>query len=303
LLAGRGRSEARSRGRRRSRRHPHQAGRGLRYRRLSYWATGAIVLTGVFAVAGMTKTGHAITAAVQHFMLFYAGVFALIALTASVGVGVAATDRVVMSPGGRIAAQAVHRAASFAAVGFLAIHIAVEVLANRSRPVGAVVPFLDHGRALYLGLGTLASDLLVLIVVTGLLRGRFATLRPAWAWRALHAVAYVCWPMAIVHGLLAGRTAKPYVDWSYGACVALVALGLVIRVVVPPRVRETGSAPEAGSASWAGGVGSPSLGVPYPPGMAGQVERLALPGPAGPAQASPGRDGPVTPAIGCGGGQ
>ena len=251
----------------------------------------------------MTKTGHAITAAAQHFMLFYAGVFALIALTASVGVGLAATDRVVMSPGGRIAAQAVHRAASFAAVGFLAIHIAVEVLANRSRPADAVVPFLAHRRALYLGLGTLASDLLVLIVVTGLLRGRFATLRPAWAWRALHAVAYVCWPMAIVHGLLAGRTAKPYVDWSYGACVALVALGLVIRVVVPPRVRETASAPEAGSASWAGGAGSPSLGVPYPPGMAGHAERLALPGPAGPAQASPGRDGPVAPAIGCGGGQ
>jgi hypothetical protein len=246
----------------------------------------------------MTKAGHPITAAVQHFMLFYAGVFALIALTASVGVGLAATDRLVMSPGGRIAAQAVHRAASFAAVGFLAIHIAVEVLAGRAHPGDAVVPFLGHRRALYLGLGTLASDLVVLIVVTGLLRGRFATLRPAWAWRALHAVAYVCWPMAIVHGLLAGRTAKPYVDWSYGACVALVALGLVIRFVAPVRVRESESGPEPGSASWAGGPGSGSLGVPYPPGMAGHVERRALPGPA---PAGLGQDGPVTPTVGHGG--
>jgi len=47
-----------------------------------------------------------IALAVQHFLLFYAGVFALIALTASVGAGLAAADRVVMSPGGRIAAQA-----------------------------------------------------------------------------------------------------------------------------------------------------------------------------------------------------
>lgn len=61
----------------------------------------------------------------MHFMLFYAGVFALIALTASVGVGLIATDRVALTPGGRIAAQAAHRAASFAAFAFLAIHIAV----------------------------------------------------------------------------------------------------------------------------------------------------------------------------------
>jgi hypothetical protein len=103
----------------------------------------------------------------MRFMLFYAGVFALIALTASVGVGLIATDRVIMTPGGRIAAQAVHRAASFAAFAFLAIHIAMEVIAGRSQPADAVVPFPDHGRTLYLGLGTVASDLVVLIVVTG----------------------------------------------------------------------------------------------------------------------------------------
>ena len=173
------------------------------------------------AAAATTKTGHGIALAVQHFLLFYAGVFALVALTASVAAGLAAADRVIMTAGGRIAAQAAHRAASFAAVAFLAVHITVEVLAGRSRAADAVVPFLDHGRTFYLGLGTVASDLLVLIVVTGLLRGRFAAVRPAWLWRALHAVAYLCWPLAIVHGLLAGRTAKPYVDWSYGACVAL----------------------------------------------------------------------------------
>jgi hypothetical protein len=248
---------------------------------------------------------------VLHFMLFYAGVFALIALTASVGAGLVAADRLVMSPGGRITAQAVHRAASFAAVGFLAIHIAVEVAAGRSHPVGAAVPFLDHRRTLYLGLGTVASDLLVLIVVTGLLRGRFATLRPGWAWRVLHATAYVCWPLAILHGLLAGRTAKPYVDWSYGACVAAVVLGLVIRFVARDRARETVSSPVPGSASWAGGQGSPSLSVPYPSGMAGHAERLALPGPAstseagsgrpGSAQAGPGQASSITPAGGHGG--
>ena len=190
-------------------------------------------------------------------MLFYAGVFALVALTASVGAGLAAADRVFMSPGGRIAAQAAHRAVSFAAVAFLAVHIAVEVLAGRSRPSDAVVPFLAHGRTFYLGLGTVASDLLVMLVVTGLLRGRFASVRPAWLWRALHAVAYLCWPLAIMHGLLAGRTAKPYVDWSYGACVAAVVLALVFRIAAGPRLGET-----AASHAEEAPVGIPSPAVP-----------------------------------------
>ena len=181
--------------------------------------------------------------AVQRFLLFYAGVFALVALTASVGAGLAAADRVIMSAGGRIAAQAAHRAASFAAVAFLGVHIATEVLAGRSGPAAAVVPFPGQGRAFYLGLGTVATDLLVVVVVTGLLRGRFAGARRAWLWRALHAVAYACWPLAIVHGLMAGRTAKPYVDWSYGGCVAVVALALVFRAAAGPRVGETAASP------------------------------------------------------------
>ena len=46
------------------------------------------------------------------------------------------------------------------------------------------------------------------------------------------------WPLAIVHGLLAGRKAHPYVDWSYGACVALVALALMIRFVATIRSQQ-----------------------------------------------------------------
>jgi hypothetical protein len=221
--------------------------------------------------------------AVQRFMLFYAGVFALVALTASVGAGLAAADRVIMSAGGRIAAQAAHRAASFAAVVFLGIHLVTEVLAGRSRPADAVVPVLGQGRAFYLGLGTIAADLLVVIVVTGLLRGRFAGVRPAWLWRVLHAMAYVCWVLAIVHGLMAGRAAKPYVDWSYGGCVAVVVLALVFRAAAGPRVGETAASPvevppavipapatppAAAPLPGTGGAGGPGLltqGFPYMP--------------------------------------
>jgi len=315
LPVRRGRPAGLTRGRRSGARQVSQPGRGHRAGDWAYIATGAAALAVALAAGATTRTGHAIALAVQHFLLVYAGVFALVTLTASVGAGLAAADRVVMSPGGRIAAQAAHRAVSFAAVAFLAIHITVEVLAGRSRPTDALVPFLHPGRTFYLASARSLRDLLVLIVVTGLLRGRFARVRPAWLWRALHAVAYLCWPLAIMHGLLAGRTAKPYVDWSYGACVAAVALALVFRIAAGPRLGETAAshareAPAAipspaalladpgltgtGLAGAAGAglpgpgsplapampPGTPGTRPPFMPGGTGAWGRRALPGPS-----------------------
>src|SRR4029077_20013465 len=115
-----------------------------------------------------------------------------------------------------------------------ASHVLLEVLAHRSRAVDAVVPFLASGRTLYLGLGTLASDLVLLITLTGVARRKFASHWTA-TWRGVHVTAYLAWPLAIVHGLLSGRAAKPYVDWSYGACAAAVAVAVVVRLVAPRR--------------------------------------------------------------------
>jgi DMSO/TMAO reductase YedYZ heme-binding membrane subunit len=230
---------------------------------------GMLGFAGALAAAGMTGPGHMIDMAVMRFMLFYAGVFALIGLTAAVGAGLLASDRIIMTPNRRIIAQAVHRAVSFGAVGFLVIHIVTEIIAGRSHPIDAVVPFLGERRTLYLAMGTIASDLFLLVLVTGIMRGRFATLRPTWMWRALHAVAYVAWPLGILHGLLDGRTAKPYVDWSYGACVAAVGLALITRLVVAARVQDRASSPVPAAPPWlnAGGTG------PWLPGGAvAQIE-------------------------------
>ena len=195
-----------------------------------------VVVAGV-AASGATPRGRDVLLATQHFMLFYSGVLALIALTAAVGVGVVATDRIVMTPGHRVVAQAVHRAVSFGALAFLITHIVLEILAHRSHVIDAVVPFLAQGRRFYIGLGTVASDLVVVLIITGIARGRFASRLPG-TWRAIHAVAYLAWPLSIVHGLLAGRKAHPYVDWSYGACVAAVALALMIRFVATIRSKQ-----------------------------------------------------------------
>ena len=201
-----------------------------------------------------TKAGHIIDAATQHFMLYYAGVLALVGLTGSVLMGLVATDRIVMTPGHRVMAQAVHRAFAFGTLAFLIIHITTEILAQRSHVIDAVIPFLSPYRTFYIGLGTIASDLIVLLVVTSILRKRFTGHGQAWRWRAIHYSSYVAFVFGVLHGLLGGRAAKPYVDWSYGFAIAVTALGLAVRfLAISLRPKESlGSSPSVDRARSSG---------------------------------------------------
>jgi DMSO/TMAO reductase YedYZ heme-binding membrane subunit len=213
--------------------------------------TAVVVLVAVLV---LTKAGRDIDAATQRFMLYYAGVLALVGLTGSVLLGLVATDRIVMTPGHRVMAQAVHRAFSFGTLAFLIIHIVTEILAQRSHVIDAVVPFLSPYRTFYIGLGTIASDLIILLVVTSILRKRFTEHGKAWRWRAIHYASYVAFVFAVLHGLLGGRTAKPYVDWSYGFAIAVTALGLAVRfLAISLRPKESlHSSPSADRARAAG---------------------------------------------------
>lgn len=277
-------------------RHGSRVGHQPAGRVVAAWLAVIVATVVALAAAEHTSHGRSIVGSIQHFLLFYMGVFALIALTAAVGVGLLATDRIVMRPAHRVVAQVVHRGVSLAAVTALATHIVLEVIAHRSKAIDAVIPFMAQRRTLYVGLGTVASDLLVLILVTGYLRGRFAARRP-WAWRAIHVMAYLAWLLSVVHGLMAGRTAKPYVDWSYGASLAAVALALAIRFVatvrhhdekVPHPVPDRVSAPAEGLIPGTSVTMAPIGQVPSrrPALPAGSALPADSPRPAGPLLAA-----------------
>ncbi|MEU4583946.1 hypothetical protein AB0F92_17920 [Kitasatospora aureofaciens] len=186
----------------------------------------ASVLLAGAAVHGASAVGRDVVA----FLDYFAGVFTLLSLTAAVVSGLAATDRLFLTPRLRVAVQSVHRATAVAALGFLAVHIAVKVAERHCDPLSTVLPFTG-GTALAVSLGTVSADLLVLVAATGAFRGRFAGSRHAWLWRVLHAGAYACWPIALVHGLAAGRAAHAWVLWGYGLCAAVVALALLVRTL------------------------------------------------------------------------
>ena len=254
------------------------------------WILNAVVIGTVVlaAAAAATTTGRTVVSASDHFLLYYAGVLALIALTAEVGIGLVASDRIFMKPSARVTAQALHRAMGFGAIAFLAIHIVLEIIAGRSQPADAVIPFLDKGKTFYLGLGTVASDMLIVIIMTGIYRARLAASMSPKAWRVIHASAYAAWIFGLVHGLLGGRPAKSFfgfsgfVAWSYGACVVAVAAALMVRLVAKNRAgNELASHPvpdSGGTGGWTAAAAA-LTGASALPGAAA-LTATAMPAPA-----------------------
>jgi len=129
----------------------------------------------------------------------------------------------------RFVVSAVHRTTSLTAVGLLAVHV-VTLLFDpyaQLRLVDAVVPFLGAYRPLWQGLGTLALDLVVLLVASSLLRDRLGRR----TWRTLHWAAYLCWPAAVAHAI--GNGTDGTNGWMLaltGACVVAVGGALTLRL-------------------------------------------------------------------------
>lgn len=212
--------------------------------RIALGAVVTLVITGGLA-ATRTSGGSVFLAEAQAFLTFYAGVFSLVGLTATVGLGLAATDRVVLPISQRVRVQLVHRAAALLGIGFLIIHIGMKIAAGLVPPYGSVIPSTN----VYVGLGAVASDLFIVIIATGVMRGRFAQAERPWLWRGLHDLAYLAWPVSILHGLAGGRTAAPWVTFSYVACLVAVGAALLIRLVAATRPDKQ-AATDEWSADW-----------------------------------------------------
>ena len=164
-----------------------------------------------------------------------AGVVALLLLTASVILGIVDFSRWHSDRWPRFVTDALHRNVSLLALAVVAVHV-VTTVADSFAPIGlkdAVIPFLSPYRPLWLGLGALALDILLAVAVTSMVRRRLGYR----AWRAIHWSAYVCWPLALVHGL--GTGTDTTVPWM----LALTAAS-VLAVLIAVGWRVSAAAPE-----------------------------------------------------------
>ncbi len=201
-----------------------------------------LLLAGALATAvlvvGIAVQGMAFLGTVHDFLEFYTGAFALVSLSLTIMVGLAATDRLLLSIRFRILLQIAHRVITTFGLAFLGIHVILKISAGKAAFVNAFVPFTADRVAV--SLGTVAALVWLMITLTGVFRTRFASRGQPWMWRLAHSMAYLCWPIALVHGLTAGRAAAPWVVLSYAACLVLVGLGLMIRLVTTFRVKQAG---------------------------------------------------------------
>jgi hypothetical protein len=151
------------------------------------------------------------------------GAVALVLLTASVVLGIVGTVRFASPRWPRFAIDAVHRDVSLLVLVVLAVHIVTSVL-DGFAPISlldGVIPFVTPYRPLWMGLGTLAFDLLLAIAITSVIRRRLGYR----AWRAVHWLAYASWPVAVLHGLGTGSDVKQW--WMLGLTAACIVAVLV----------------------------------------------------------------------------
>jgi sulfoxide reductase heme-binding subunit YedZ len=157
------------------------------------------------------------------------GVVSLVLLSLVVALGVASRSGRPLPGLPRFAVVAVHRSAALLAVAFLVVHVTTLLFDPYAQLdlLAVVVPFSAAAEPFWYGLGALALDLVLAVVVTSLLRARIGPR----AWRAVHWLAYLAWPVAVLHGVGSGSDAAT--GWMLavtGVCVAAVAVAVTWRL-------------------------------------------------------------------------
>jgi len=157
------------------------------------------------------------------------GVVTLVLLTIVVALGIGARSGATAFGLPRFAVNLLHRNAALLALVLVIGHV-VSLLFDpyaQLRVFDLVLPFAGSYRPVWQGLGTLAFDLLIAIGVTSLLRKRIGVR----AWRVVHWLAYLCWPVALLHGLGNGTDNGTWWLWTVAmTCVAVVVAAVAWRV-------------------------------------------------------------------------
>jgi len=130
----------------------------------------------------------------------------------------------------RFAVAELHRTLSLFAVALLGLHVVTAIL-DPYVTIGwaaTVLPFASPYRTLAIGLGTLAVDLAGAVLLTSLARQRLGFR----AWRAVHWLAYLAWPVAFIHSLRAGNDLGVWwvglIEWGSAALVATAVLARLL---------------------------------------------------------------------------
>ena len=166
---------------------------------------------------------------VYWYLTLGTGVVALLLLTAGLVLGVMGPTAFRTRRLPRFVVSGLHRNVTLLALAFVVVHVVTTIL-DTYTPIGlrdAFIPFVASYRPIWLGLGAVAFDLLLALIATSLLRNRLGFR----AWRAVHWLAYVSWPVALFHSLGTGSDARSaWMVFLAFACTISVAAAVLWRI-------------------------------------------------------------------------
>ena len=174
------------------------------------------------------------------------GAVSLMMLTVVVALGIGTRSGRSFAGMPRLVVASVHRSAALLSVVFLVVHVTSLMFDPYAqlKLVNLILPFTSSYRPLWVGLGTVALDLMIAIVVTSLLRERIGPR----VWKAVHWFAYAMWPVALAHGIGAGSDRSAFWMLAIDTACVLAVIGVLasshpaLRADQPSRV-PTGSVP------------------------------------------------------------
>jgi predicted ferric reductase len=165
----------------------------------------------------------------QWFVMRGTGTVLIGLLTLSTVMGVMSTARAGNATWPRFATQALHRNVSLLTMAMLLGHVGIAVY-DEAVDINWYDAFLPRPGAyhgFWLWLGTLATDIIIALVITSLLRHRLSHR----LWRSLHLSAYAAWGFGLLHGIGIGSDSTT--SWEMAVTVAsvgVVAASAVIRL-------------------------------------------------------------------------
>lgn len=177
--------------------------------------------------------------ALTWLMLRTTGIVAIAVLTLSVVIGIASPA--LRNPGRRLVAISVHNAASATGVILLVGHIIFAVVDSyiSISPVAVLIPGMSQWEPLWIGVGTVSLDLMLLIVLTSL--NRFRAPR---VWKRVHLMSYIAIALAWVHAMFAGTDAGER-PMQLAALLSLAAVGMAVVFRQSRSDRPPAAAPQA----------------------------------------------------------
>jgi sulfoxide reductase heme-binding subunit YedZ len=166
------------------------------------------------------------------YLMRASGLVAVVLLTFALVGGIVNVRRFAAPRWPRVVTVLLHRNVALLAAAFLAVHVATAALDSYVvvGKLAVIIPFTSHWDRVWVSLGTAAVDSLLAVMITSLLRGRLSYR----TWRNVHWLAYVTWPLAIVHGFSAGTdSGAPWALSVYAAALALVVVAIGWRLRRP----------------------------------------------------------------------